>query len=110
MIEEIILSYLNRTLDVPVYTERPDEKVDEYVLFEKTGGSKRNQINHATIVLQSYADSKYHAAQLNEKIKHAMDNIIYEEDISKAALNSDYPFIDTTKKEYRYQAVYDLTY
>lgn len=110
MIEEVILSYLERTLDVPVYTEQPEEQIEKYVLFEKTGSSRKNYINHATVVFQSYADSLYNAAQLNEKVKNAMDSIIFEEDISKAALNSDYPYTDTTKKRYRYQAVYDLTY
>lgn len=110
MIEEVILSYLERTLDVPVYKEQPEEQIEKYVLFEKTGSSRKNYINHVTIVFQSYADSMYNAAKLNEIVKSAMDNIIYEEDISKSSLNSDYPFTDTTKKKYRYQAVYDLTY
>ena len=30
--------------------------------------------------------------------------------ISSAKLNTDYNFTDTTTREYRYQAVYDLTY
>lgn len=110
MIEEVILSYLERTLDVPVYLEQPEEQIEKYVLLMKTGSSRKNYINHATVVFQSYADSMYNAAKLNENVKNAMDSIIYKEDISKAALNSDYPYTDTTKKRYRYQAVYDLTY
>ena len=50
MIEEVILSYLERTLDVPVYLEQPEEQIEKYVLLMKTGSSRKNYINHATVV------------------------------------------------------------
>ena len=52
----------------------------------------------------------YEAAVLNERVKKAMDDIAVLSNVSKSELNSDYNFTDTTKKEYRYQAVYDITY
>lgn len=110
MIEEIIIQYLNEVLEVPAHAEKPREKTKRYVLVQKTGSSKENFINSATIVLQSYAESKIAAAQLNEIVKDAMDRIIEQRDISKSKLNSDYDYTDTTKKEYRYQAVYELVY
>ena len=110
MIEKIVLDYMKGCLNVPVYMERPEKEPDEYVLIEKTGSSTENYISSATFVLQSYANSMYFAAELNEKVKTAMDNIIVLDDISKSKLNSDYNFTDTTKKKYRYQAVYDLFY
>lgn len=39
-----------------------------------------------------------------------MDAMPYNTDISKAKLNSDYNYTDTTTKSYRYQAVYDLVF
>lgn len=110
MIEKIVLDYLNESLSVPVHMEEPKEQSGEYVLIEKTGSSRTNHINSATLAIQSYADSMYHAATLNEKVKEAMDNIITLNTIGKSELNSDYNFTDTTKKKYRYQAIYDLTY
>lgn len=110
MIEKIVLDYLNEALDVPVYMEMPEEKLDEFVLIEKTGSSAENFIYSATIALKSYADSLYLASALNEKVKEAMNNIIILNTISKAKLNTDYNFTDTTKKKYRYQAIYDVTY
>lgn len=110
MIESIVLDYLNKTLDVPAYMETPEDKPEEYVLVEKTGSSVENFICSATLALQSYAQSLLKAAELNEKVKVAMDGIIILDDISKSKLNTDYNFTDTTKKEYRYQAVYDLVY
>lgn len=108
MIEKIILDYLNKVLDVPVYMERPAQKPDRYVLIEKTGGSEKSHIQTATLALQSYAESLYQAAVLNELLKGAMMESITLPQVSRAKLNSDYNYTDTTKKEYRYQAVYDL--
>lgn len=110
MIEEIVLDYLKDNLEVLVVLEKPDKEPEEYVLIEKTGSSYENFINTATIVLQSYSTSLHKAAQLNEKVKAAMNKIIELNDISKSQLNSDYNYTDTTKKKYRYQAVYDLFY
>lgn len=110
MIEKIVLDYLKSILDIPVYMEVPDKEPNKYVLIEKTGSSAENYINSATFALQSYAESLYLAAELNEKVKTAMDNIIILDSISKSDLNSDYNFTDTTKKKYRYQAVYELFY
>ena len=109
MIEEIVLKYLNDNLDVEVSTEKND-KLDTYVFIEKTAGGKDNFISRATIAIQSYASSKYKAAKLNVKVKNAMDNIIIMDQISKSKLNNDYEFTDTAKKQYRYQAIYDLAY
>lgn len=110
MIEKIVLDYLNEVLAEPVYTEMPEKQTGEYVLIEKTGSSTEDFINSATITLQSYADSLYSASELNERVKEAMNGIIILGSVSKSKLNTDYNFTDTTKKKYRYQAVYDLVY
>ena len=110
MIEKIILDYLNEKLDVDVYLERPEKAPTRYVLLEKTGGSRENYINSATVVIQSYAESMYEAASLNETVKKAMDEIIMLPSVLSSKLNSDYNFTDTARKEYRYQAVYDLVF
>ena len=110
MIEKIVLDYLNDALNVPVYMEMPENKPDRFVLIEKTGSSRENHIDFATITIQSYAESLYYAATLNEDVKQAMDDIIALDTVSSAELNSDYNFTDTETKKYRYQAVYDLVY
>ena len=50
----------------------------------------------------------------NEKfssiVKEAMEKIVEMDDISKCQLNSDYNYTDTTRKKYRYQAVYDMVH
>lgn len=110
MIEIIVKEYLSKQLEIEVVTERSDAKMKKYLLIEKTGSSRENFIDTATITIQSYAESMYEAAVLNERVKKAMDDIAVLSNVSKSELNSDYNFTDTTKKEYRYQAVYDITY
>lgn len=109
-IEQIVITYLNEKLNVPVKAEVPKEQPQTFVLVEKTSGSETNLIRNATIAIQSYSDSLYKASELNETVKSAMDEITEENSISKCSLNADYNFTDTSTKSYRYQAVYDLTY
>jgi hypothetical protein len=110
MIEKIVLDYLNRVLSVPVFMEKPTQEPDKYVLLDKTGGTSENYINSATVAIQSYAKTLFDAAVLNEEVKEAMNNIVSLNDVMGSDLNSDYNFTDTTKKKYRYQAIYDLFY
>ena len=110
MIEKIILDYLNANLSVTAHAEKPDKPPSRYVLIEKTGGSEENCINNATIAIQSYPESLAEASKLNEEVKEVMKKIITLNNIGKSKLNTDYNYTDTTKKVYRYQAVFDLTY
>jgi hypothetical protein len=110
MIELIVLNYLKNALGTPVYLEIPENAPEQFVLLDKTGSSRSNRIESATFAIQSYAESMYKAAQLNDRVKAAMDAMPYTEDVGRAQLNSDYNYTDTTSKRYRYQAVYDLTY
>lgn len=111
MIEKIVLDYLNKELEVPAYMEEPEDlQAEQYVLIEKTGSSQANHLYTATLAIQSYADTLCKAAQLNEQVKTAMDGITREKEVTRSELNSDYNYTDTARKQYRYQAVYDLTH
>lgn len=110
MIELIILNHLKDKVNVPVELEKPSSQTGSYVVFEKTSGGKSNHLPSATFAFQSYADSLYNAAVLNDKVKTAVESLIELDEIRGLDLNSDYNFTDTTTKEYRYQAVYDIRY
>ena len=109
MIEKTILDYLSNALTVSVYTERREQN-GMFIVIEKVGGGETNHIKSASIAVQSYADSMYEAADLNEHVKAVMKDIIELPNVSKCKLDSDYNFTDTTTKKYRYQAVFDLIY
>lgn len=111
MIEQRLLEYLNSSLSpVPCFMEMPEDPTGQFVIIDKTGSSVTNRITKANFAIQSYADTLYEAAELNERVKEAMDSMLELGTISKVELNSDYNFTDTDLKAYRYQAVFVLTY
>ena len=55
--------------------------------------------------ISSDAEKESYVAQTR-----AMEKIVEMDDISKCQLNSDYNYTDTTRKKYRYQAVYDMVH
>ena len=110
MIEKIVRDFLKCRLDEKVYMEEEERMPEEYVLIEKTGSSRENYIEKAVLAIQSYAESLQGAAELNERVKAAMERIIELPDISRCELNTDYNYTDTKRKKYRYQAVFDIVY
>ena len=108
MIEKIVLDYLEDQLDYPVGMEVPEDTDQEFIVIEKTGSGKTDHISNSTIAIQSYAESLYRAASINEEVKAAMDNICSLPEIVRSTINSDYNYSDTSSRRYRYQAVYDL--
>lgn len=110
MIEITIKQFLDNQLSVPVFIEKQSNSPQRFILFEKTSGTKKNHIKSGTFAFQSYAESMYEAAMLNEELKQAVENMIQLNEIGNISLNSDYNFTDTETKQYRYQAVFDITY
>lgn len=110
MIEIIIKQYLDKHMGVPIYLEHQEREPHRFIIFEKTSSNSKNKINSATIAFQSYAESMYEAAKLNEKLKEVVLNMVELNDIGCAKLNSDYNYTDTQTKRNRYQAVFDITY
>lgn len=110
MIEKIVKKYLDEQLDVPSYFEHEKDMPDAFVIIQKTGGGGSDYVHSATFAFQSYAQSLQKAAELNEIVKKAIENLISVNEVSGIHHNSDYNFTDTETKRYRYQAVYDINY
>lgn len=110
MIEKVVLNYLSEELQVPVRMEVPKNPPVSFVVLEKTGSSETNKIKQATMAAQSYGKTMLAAAELNEKVKAAFENMIELPQIGSVSLNSDYNFTNTATEKYRYQAIYVLTY
>ena len=90
--------------------ERNNGIKGDFVLIEKTGSGEENHIKNSTLAVQSFSDSLYNTALLNEKIKELMKQIIELDEVSKCSLNSDYNYTIPNTKEYRYQAIFDLVH
>lgn len=111
LIEKIINDYLNSLDGVESYTEMPRTFPGRCYLIEKTGDSRADRINRATVAIKSYGESLYDSMELNEALKDAMlDGLVRLDEVAGVKLNSDYNFTDTTTKRYRYQAVFSVSY
>ncbi|MBO7670899.1 MAG: hypothetical protein J6S60_09955 [Oscillospiraceae bacterium] len=111
MIEKTMLDYLTGRLSVPVHLETPEKPPERYIVIQKTGSFRVNRVDQATFAVQSIAATLFMAAELNEAVKTAMDEM--EDSVSgifRVELNSDYNFTNTATKERRYQAVYNITF
>ncbi len=108
-IEEFVISFLGEALEEPVSGDVP-EAGTRFVTVEKTGGSVRDHIRHATIAVQSWAESRAEADKLNEQVKAAMAMAIARPEISRCALTNDYNYPDLETKRPRYQALFDIVY
>lgn len=112
MIEATIISYLidKTSAAKAVYAERPKSPPAKYIIVEKTGSNRADRVDRATIAIQSISGTLLDAAMLNDEVKAQMEAILSLESIGACRLNSDYNFTDQTTKEYRYQAVFDITH
>ena len=110
MIENIILSKLAGA-NITAYMEIPEGGgTPPFVVVQKTGGGEEDKLRHATVAIQSYGSTLYNAASLNESVIAAMNSLPARPEVASCRLNSDYNYTDTTKKQYRYQAVFDVVY
>ena len=110
MIELVIKNYLDGHLDVPSFFEHQSGLKGKYVLVEKLSGRNKNMLNSSVFAFQSYADSLFESAQLNEQVKEVVEAMVELPGITGIQLNSDYNFTDTQTKKNRYQAVFDINY
>lgn len=111
MIEIILKEFLKKQLNLPVRFENSEPIGSDYIVIDKTGSDYESSLYSATVAIQSYSDSLYKSAELNEKVKKAMlHELIKLDEINAVELNSDYNYTDTTVKQYRYQAVFDIFY
>lgn len=109
MIVTDLIEYLGDTLGIYVGMEAPED-TSGYVLIDQTASSRRNHIVTTTIAIQSYGETLYEAYTLNESVKTAMDDFLDTEGITRVSLETDYNYTDTTTKQYRWQAVYQITH
>lgn len=110
MIESILIKYLEKKLNKPIFTEVPDTIPNEYVIVEKVGGTGSIFYEKASVAIQSYSTTLLNAAKLNRDVKKAMFNINELDKVISCNLDSDYNYTDEETKQYRYQAVFDIAF
>lgn len=109
MILAQLIDYLNDHLDVFVGMEAP-EQTTGYVLIDQTGSTNKNHITTTTVTVQSYGASLYEAYTLNRTVQDVVFSFVEEPEVSSVKLETDYNFTNTATKQYRWQAVYQITH
>lgn len=110
MILPKLIAFLTTELS-PVYVgvEAPSE-TSGYVLIDQTGSSRSNQLTTAQIAIQSYGSTLYNALSLNDSVQTAMFKYAGQPEVASVKLETDYNFTNTATKQYRWQAVYQITH
>ena len=75
-------------------------------LLQSTG--KTNYITSYEMAVQSYGDTAFSAATLNELVIEAMDNLLADDRFSRIHLNNSQMQTDTTRKLNRYQSTFEI--
>lgn len=111
MIEEIVTTYLNNKLTVPVHMgAKPTNKPSEYVTLEVLDAGRFDYVDAVTFNIRSYSSSPYKAAVLNEAVKKAMFDIIELPSIASSKLGGGGQAPETLTKEYAYECVFNIRY
>lgn len=110
MIETIVFDFMKSSLSVPVFMEYPTEQHTRFVVLRKADSSRDNMVDTAMFVADSYAETVYETAKLNEQVVSAFDSLTDLESVSSSKRGGDYNAPDTQNKRYRYQAVCNVTY
>lgn len=110
MIEATVRAFLEAN-GVEAYISIPETHGPAFAIVGMTGASLENHINGARITVQSYGTRQVMAGELNDRVIGLMVYHLPElENISKVTLETAYPQTDLRTKQYRYQAVFYVTY
>lgn len=110
IIEAVVIEFLKDKLDVPVVAETPNTEPDSYVRIERVGRKKQNFLITDSIAFQSYGTTMYNAAALDEKVQSLVFDLAKSTEVSGVHLASNYNATDISKKNYRYQCIFDITH
>lgn len=111
MIEEKVYAYLSEKLSVPIRFEKRPNDAAPYCLIQRTSGTDiAPGVCGCTFAIQSYGTNIMDAGKINDDVKAAMRLFAGEKNISSCVLNTDLYQPDLNRKEYRYQAVFNIVY
>lgn len=111
MIERLIIDHLNNGLDgVEAHFLIPNRRPRSFVVVERTAGSTENHIKQGMFVADCYGPSVLDAAELCEQVIALMENLVIHDEVASVRLNSHYNDTDTALHEYKYGALFEITY
>lgn len=113
-IEALIIKYLSDAnidgIGRNVYAETPVDLPDNYVLVSRTGGGISNYLRDYAVYTETVSrNDKLTAATLHEAVVEAMLTLPDSTNVYRCRLNSDYDATRPEMKDYRYQALWQIT-
>lgn len=106
--ESFYIGYLSDALDAPVSGDVPSPRPQRFVTVEQTGSRQDNLIYLATLAVQSWAESREAAAELNERVKTAMTASKASPHVLRCSLATDYNYPELDTRSPRYQAIFNV--
>ena len=111
LIEKVVLDHLKTKLNSnDVYLETPEVIPSEFVEFRVEARGKVNQIDAVTFEIYSEADSRLAAAQLDKRVRDAMESLIEGDSISSSKLGGGRVEMDNALRKYRNVVYYNVIY
>lgn len=108
---QLLVEYLSGQLEGTYVGVEAPEQLSNYVLIDQTGSRLRNHVATTTVAIQSYGESYLDALTRSETVKSLMLNgFIGLDEVASVRLETDYNFTNTATKQYRWQAVYEITH
>lgn len=109
-IETKVRNYLDGKIDVPVFIGNPKEKPLDFVSLSMVDYDKTDRIEHATIELTSYGETKEKASRIFYEVLLLMEGIITDDEIFASHVSSASNTESLDTHLYSYTCYFNLTY
>lgn len=112
-VEALVIDWLDSVTDWAVSGDKPTELPEKFILVDRTGGPREAMVlDRAEILIEVY--HKTSRATASDKANELADIIVqleaYDENITRAVVNSVVNLDDTLAQYHRYQIYCDVYY
>ena len=110
-VERVVAQRLMGATGIRAVLEVPEERPDEFISVEMTGGTREQMcIQHASLAVQSWAQTRQRAAEISRLVEAAVSGIAdAEQNVFRAVATGSYRWPDPDSGQARYQTNVELT-
>ena len=109
-VERVVAQRLMGATGIKAVLEVPEDRPSEFISVEMTGGTReRLCIQHASLAVQSWAQTRQRAAEIARLVERATPALTEEPNIFRAVANGTYRWPDPDSRQARYQTNVELT-
>lgn len=108
-VERVVAKRLMDSTGIRTVLEVPEERPEEFVSVEMTGGGGDRFIRTASLAVQSWAQTRQRAAEISRLVEAAIPDLADEPNIFRAVATGSYRWPDPDSGQPRYQTNVELT-